>query len=68
MKLSIVQRQKEGIEILDLNGSLTVGDATTALREKLQELAAANRGDASCGWSRRGAVQPGRRARRDCFG
>ena len=35
MSLQIEEREKEGIVILDLKGSLTLGDGDLALREKL---------------------------------
>jgi anti-sigma B factor antagonist len=40
MTLEISQREKEGICILDLKGSLTVGEAAAALRESLRALQA----------------------------
>ena len=43
MSLSIEQREREGILILDLRGRLIVGEAAGALREKIRELAAAGR-------------------------
>jgi anti-sigma B factor antagonist len=41
MALDIQQREREGIEILDLNGRITVGPEATALRAKVAELSAA---------------------------
>jgi len=41
MALDIQQRERESITILDLNGRVTVGPETTALREKVAELCAA---------------------------
>jgi anti-sigma B factor antagonist len=38
--MDIKQREHEGIAILDLKGRLTVGEASTALREKIREVAA----------------------------
>jgi len=38
MSLHIEEREKEGIVILDLKGSLTLGDGDLALREKLAAL------------------------------
>lgn len=38
MTLEIQQREREGIVILDLSGRLVVGEATSALREKIREL------------------------------
>ncbi len=43
MTLEIVQRETEGVVILDVKGRLTVGDSATALREYLRELAAAGK-------------------------
>lgn len=43
MGLTVSQREKEGIAILDLAGSLTAGDAATALRTTLLEIVAAGR-------------------------
>ena len=40
MLSEIGQREKEGITILDLKGSLTAGEAATALREALRALQA----------------------------
>jgi anti-sigma B factor antagonist len=40
MGLQIRQRDKEGIAILDLNGTLTAGEAATTLREHLNHLLA----------------------------
>ena len=42
MSLDILQRDNEGITVLDLNGRITVGKEVTALREKVAELSAAN--------------------------
>jgi anti-sigma B factor antagonist len=41
MSLQIEQREQEGIVILGLKGRLTVGDASTILRDKILALAAA---------------------------
>ena len=41
MALEIVQREREGVVILDMKGRITVGKEATALREKVAELAAA---------------------------
>jgi len=38
MSLQIEEREKEGIVILDLRGSLTLGDSDLALRQKLAAL------------------------------
>ena len=43
MGLSVGQREKEGITILDLAGPLTAGDAVTALRTTLLEILASGR-------------------------
>lgn len=43
MGLTVSQREKEGIAILDLAGALTVGDAATALRSTLLEIVSAGR-------------------------
>jgi anti-sigma B factor antagonist len=43
MGLTVSQREKEGIAILDLAGTLTAGDAATALRGTLLELVSAGR-------------------------
>jgi anti-sigma B factor antagonist len=43
MGLTVSQREKEGIDILDLAGSLTAGDAADALRTTLRETVAAGR-------------------------
>ena len=43
MTLEIQQREREGIVILDLNGRLVVGEATSGLREKIRELSEAGR-------------------------
>ncbi len=40
MSLEIEQREKEGIAIFDLKGRLTVGEASTTLREQLSRAAA----------------------------
>ena len=37
MPLTIQHRRKDGIEILDLAGQLTLGDGTGALRESIQK-------------------------------
>jgi len=41
--MEIQQREREGIVILDLTGELTVGGPASVLREKLRQLAEANR-------------------------
>lgn len=41
MSLAIDVREREGITILDLNGRITVGEESTALRERLRQVAAA---------------------------
>jgi len=41
MSLDIRQREREGIQIVDLKGRLTVGEEATMLREKLREMAEA---------------------------
>lgn len=43
MTLDIQQREREGIVILDLSGRLVVGEATSALREKIRELSESGR-------------------------
>lgn len=43
MGLTITQREKEGIAILDLAGALTAGDAATALRNTLLQIVSAGR-------------------------
>lgn len=43
MGLTVSQREKEGIAILDLAGALTVGDAATALRSTLLEIVSTGR-------------------------
>lgn len=43
MSLEILQREREEITILDLNGRITVGEEAGTLRAKLRELAAAGR-------------------------
>ena len=43
MKLEIRQREKEGVVLLELKASLTAGDATTQLRERLRALLEQNR-------------------------
>jgi anti-sigma B factor antagonist len=43
MKLEIRQREKEGVVILELKASLTAGDATTQLRDRLRGLLEQNR-------------------------
>jgi anti-sigma B factor antagonist len=40
MPLEIGAREREGIQVLDLHGRITVGEDAAALREKLRELAA----------------------------
>ena len=42
MSLEILQREREGIAVLEMKGRITVGKEATALREKVAELAAAN--------------------------
>jgi anti-sigma B factor antagonist len=41
MPLDLVQREREGITLLDLDGRLTVGEEASRLRDTLRELAAA---------------------------
>jgi anti-sigma B factor antagonist len=41
MALEILEREREGVVILDMKGRITVGKEATALREKVAELAAA---------------------------
>ncbi len=41
MALEIIQRDREGVSILDLKGRITVGPEATALREKVAQLSAA---------------------------
>ena len=41
MALEIQQRDREGINILELDGRITVGPEASALREKVNEIAAA---------------------------
>ncbi len=43
MAFQIQERERESIAILDLHGRITVGDAATAVRDKLRELSAASR-------------------------
>ena len=43
MTLDMEQREREGIVILDLHGRLVVGEATSALREKIRELSETGR-------------------------
>ncbi len=43
MGLTVSQREKEGIAILDLAGALTAGDAVTALRGTLRAIVSAGR-------------------------
>lgn len=43
MSLTVDQREREGIILLDLEGELTVGPGVAALREQLQQLASAGR-------------------------
>ena len=43
MGLTVSQREKEGIVILDLAGALTAGDAATALRTALLEIVSTGR-------------------------
>jgi anti-sigma B factor antagonist len=43
MGLTVSQREKEGIAILDLSGALTAGDAVTALRTALLGILSAGR-------------------------
>ena len=40
MSFEIQQREKEGIVILDISGSLTVGEAASTLRERLRQVMA----------------------------
>ena len=40
MALTIREREKEGVRILDLKGRLTVGEEVALLREKLKDVAA----------------------------
>ena len=42
MSLEILQRDNEGIAVLEMKGRITVGKEVTALREKVAELSAAN--------------------------
>jgi anti-sigma B factor antagonist len=42
MSLEIVQRDREGVAVLEMKGRITVGKEATALREKVAELNAAN--------------------------
>jgi anti-sigma B factor antagonist len=39
MSLEIDQREREGIDILDLNGRITMGEEVTAFRQSVQNLA-----------------------------
>lgn len=41
MPLEILQREHEGVVLLDLKGRITVGPEATALRDKVSEVAAA---------------------------
>ncbi len=41
MALEIQQKEREGIQILELKGRITVGPEATALRDKVGELSAA---------------------------
>jgi anti-sigma B factor antagonist len=43
MSLEIVQREREGVVILDVSGRLTVGASATTLRDYLREMAAAGK-------------------------
>jgi anti-sigma B factor antagonist len=43
MSLSIRQKEKESVVVLELQGPLTVGESASALRDFLRELVAANR-------------------------
>ena len=43
MSLEILQREREEVLILDLNGRITVGDEAAALRDTLREFSAAGR-------------------------
>jgi anti-sigma B factor antagonist len=43
MSLTVSQREKEGVVILDLAGALTAGDAATVLRSTLLETVSAGR-------------------------
>src|SRR5437867_987832 len=38
MSLEITQREREGINIIDLNGRLTVGPEVSAFRDRIQKL------------------------------
>jgi anti-sigma B factor antagonist len=42
MSLEILQRDREGVAVLEMKGRITVGKEATALREKVAELVAAN--------------------------
>lgn len=42
MSLEILQRDREGVAVLEMKGRITVGKEATALREKVAELLAAN--------------------------
>src|SRR6476661_2717160 len=42
MSLEIVQRDREGVAVLEMKGRITVGKEATALREKVAELNEAN--------------------------
>src|SRR5215471_13159975 len=42
MSLEIVQRDREGVAVLEMKGRITVGKEATALREKVAELNASN--------------------------
>ena len=41
MSLEILQRDREGVAVLEMKGRITVGKEATALREKIAELTAA---------------------------
>lgn len=43
MALDIQEREREGINILDLNGRLIVGEPVSSLREKIRELSDAGK-------------------------
>jgi anti-sigma B factor antagonist len=43
MSLEIQQREHENVVLLDMNGRLTVGDETSAFRDRMQKLIAADR-------------------------
>jgi len=43
MSLDILERDREGVTVLEMKGRITVGKEATALREKVAELTAAGR-------------------------